>query len=335
MPELRHVIGRRRVPLITQQTRTECGLACLGMVASFHGRQTAYSELRSAATGNRGHTLSGLVLLADKVGLIPRPVRVSLAEIRKLHLPAILHWRLNHYVVLTKVARRCVRINDPATGQQRLTWDDLDKQFTGVALELNPRADWVSTSVDPPRRRVFLHGIRHLRNYLAAILILLVATQLLSIVPPVATQILVDEVVSRQDRSWFPAALAGLALVMLIAVILDGLRAWTALSTGTRLAIEMTQNVVAHLFCLPAQFVEQRHLGDVLSRLSSLAPIRRAITDDAVNGLVSLLVFADHTRCHVRVQRSFDNRLCCRGSGSELALSRTGAGNSPAVPTGS
>ena len=120
MPDLWHVTGRRRVPLITQQTRTECGIACLGMVAAFHGRQAAFTELRSAAAGDRGHTLSSLVLLADKVGLIPRPVRASLAEIRKLRLPAILHWRLNHYVVLTKVGRRSVRINDPAAGQQVL-----------------------------------------------------------------------------------------------------------------------------------------------------------------------------------------------------------------------
>ena len=290
MPEIWRAFGRRDVPMIAQQARAECGVACLGMVAAFHGRQTAFRELRSVTADGRGHTLADLVSLADRVGLIPRAVRLSLAEIRQLRLPAILHWRLNHYVVLTKVTRRRVYFNDPASGKRAITWSELDRQFTGIALELSPHANWVSVSDGPPPVRVLVRGIGHLRRYIFVILILLIVTQLLSIVPPVATQILIDEVVSQQDRSWFPSALAGLAVIMLFAVILDGFRAWTALYTGTRLAIDMTQSIVAHLLCLSASFVERRHLGDILSKLGSLTPIRRAITDDAVNGLVQLLV---------------------------------------------
>ena len=289
MPDALPPAGPGRVPLITQQARADCGIACLGMVAAFHGHRTAFHELRAAA-GDRGHTLADLVGLADRVGLIPRPVRASLPEIRKLRLPAILHWRLNHYVVLTKVGHRRVAVNDPATGRRKLTWADLDRRFTGIALEVSPRPDWSCTSADPPRLRHFVSGISHVRRYVLVILAMLVVTQLLGIVPPVATQILIDEVVTRQDRGWFPAALAGLAAVMIVTLVLDGFRGWTALYTGTRLSIDMTQNVVAHLLRLPAGFVESRHLGDVMSRLSSLAPIRRVITDDAVNALVQFLV---------------------------------------------
>ena len=77
-----------------------------------------------------------------------RAVRIDLEELAQLRRPAILHWELDHFVVLRSVGRRRVRIVDPAVGERSLRWSELSKSFTGVALELAPTI--TQTSAKPP-----------------------------------------------------------------------------------------------------------------------------------------------------------------------------------------
>src|SRR5690606_18731392 len=136
----------------------------------------------------------------------------------------------------------------------------------------------------------FLASCRRLGRYLALMLLLLVTIQVLALVPPVATQLLIDEVVLGQDVEWLYRALGGLALVLLITLLLDAMRRWIALYAGSVLAADSTFNVVRHLYNLPAQFLKNRHLGDLMSRLESLVPVRKAITETAVEAIVQVAV---------------------------------------------
>src|SRR5262245_59364948 len=95
----------RRAPVILQSEAAECGLACLAMVASFHGHRIDLATLRSRhAISLKGSTLADLMRLAGELKLAPRPLRVELSHLRELRLPCVLHVDFNHFVVLTRVA---------------------------------------------------------------------------------------------------------------------------------------------------------------------------------------------------------------------------------------
>src|ERR1700710_1923589 len=109
--------GRSRLASILQTEAAECGLACLAMVASYHGHRIDLNTLRRRhPISLKGVTLRGLIQVANQMHLTCRPLRFELQDIGLLSLPAVVHWDLNHFVVLKAVTGKGVVIHDPALG---------------------------------------------------------------------------------------------------------------------------------------------------------------------------------------------------------------------------
>ena len=291
MPE--RVSGmRRQVPIILQQENAECGATCLAMVAAYYGKHGCLDAIRKmpGAMG-RGATFRELLQLARQLRLMARPLRLAISDLHLLRLPAVLHWRMSHFVVLVRCGRHRYVIHDPALGRRKVGKAELDESFTGVALELTPERGFRRQSERGQMSLAdFAGSFRHLYRYLGLMLCLLLCTQVLALAPPVATQILIDELVLGQDRGWLYRALGGLALIMLTGVVLDGLRRRVSLFTGMNLAVDSSVSVMSHLFRLPAAFVDRRHPGDLMSKLDSLSPIRQALTEHVINSIVHCAV---------------------------------------------
>ena len=141
-----------------------------------------------------------------------------------------------------------------------------------------------------PSVRTLLRAFDGLGRYLALMLGLLLGAQLLALVPPVATQLLVDEVVLGQDRRWLYRVVAGVALVMVTIIIIETLRRRVALYTGMRLAADSTTMIVQHMLRLPVDAVQRRSVGDLMSRIDSLRPIRSALTETCINVIVQITI---------------------------------------------
>lgn len=124
---------------VIQSEAAECGLACLAMVAEAHELRIGLPELRQRfPLSLKGAKLSHLIHIARQLGFATRPLRLEMEDLGKLKLPCILHWDLNHFVVLAKVGRSKVTILDPAVGERKLSFAEVSAHFTGVALELTP-----------------------------------------------------------------------------------------------------------------------------------------------------------------------------------------------------
>ena len=258
------------------------------MVAAYHGKRIRLDDLRkSHGLHCRGATFKDLLLTAKHLQLTARPLRLAISELRHLRLPAVVHWRMNHFVVLVRIGRGRYLLHDPASGRRKVGRREFSESFTGVALELLPARGFRTQSKGNTLSFAdFAGSFRHLYRYLGLMFCLLLSTQVLALAPPIATQILIDELVLGQDREWLYRALGGLALIMLTGVMLDGLRRWISLFTGTNLAVDSSVCVMNHLFCLPAAFINSRHPGDLMSKLESLTPIRQALTDHVINSIV-------------------------------------------------
>src|SRR5690606_26091087 len=114
--------------IVLQSEQAECGLACIAMVAARHGQRHTLQELRrSHSLSLQGATLSRLIGLADRMGLLTRALRLEMHDLDKLAVPCILHWDLNHFVVLSKVSRSTATIVDPAFGERRLPLDEVSR----------------------------------------------------------------------------------------------------------------------------------------------------------------------------------------------------------------
>jgi ATP-binding cassette, subfamily B, bacterial CvaB/MchF/RaxB len=133
--------GARRTPFIGQNEASECGLACMAMIANHHGHRTDLGALRQRfVLSLKGATLKQVMAIAEQLGFSSRPLRGEIDDLGDLVLPAVLHWDLTHYVVLTRIERGFGKtryhIHDPAKGQLTLTRDELSRHFTGVILHV-------------------------------------------------------------------------------------------------------------------------------------------------------------------------------------------------------
>lgn len=276
------------VKVIQQAQAAECGLACLAMVADHHGHRTDLRELRQRfPLSLKGASLTQLVAIAQALGLQARALRLELADISKLRTPCLLHWDLNHFVVLVKTGRRRILLADPAVGERRLTLDDVSRHFTGVALELEPGAQFQARPAQPAVALSQLTGpIRGLWRSLGQVLLLSVALQVFVLLAPFYLQWVVDQALVSGDRALLAVLGLGFGLALLLQVGIGLLRGWAVVFLASRLGLQWMGNVFAHAMRLPMAFFETRHLGDVVSRMGAVQAIQRTLTTSFVEAVV-------------------------------------------------
>ncbi|WP_280152261.1 peptidase domain-containing ABC transporter [Piscinibacter sp. XHJ-5] len=280
--------GRRTTPLILQTEATECGLACLAMIAGHHGDQVDLATLRNDhPVSLKGATLAHLLQVASRMSLAARPVKVELEDLARLALPAVLHWDFNHYVVLVRMRGTRAVIHDPASGMRELDIAEVSRHFTGVCLEVAPAHEF---RPQVRRRRLsvldLLGRIRGVRATIAQILLMAAALELFAVLAPLYMQLVVDQAIVAQDRDLVVVLGTGFLLLVLAQVGISAARSWVVMVLGTTLNMQVVTDLFAHLVRLPLSFFEKRHLGDISSRFESLNAIQRTLTGSFIEAIV-------------------------------------------------
>ncbi|WP_374324692.1 peptidase domain-containing ABC transporter [Azonexus sp.] len=283
---------RRKLPLILQTEATECALACIAMVAGYHGLRTDLATLRRVfLVSIKGSTLGHLMQIAQSLKLTTRPVKLELEDLPQLRLPCILHWNFNHFVVLKAVERNTVTIHDPAFGLRKLSLDEVSGQFTGVALELWPNTEFKPVSFRQRiRLRDLLGHVTGLVRSLGQILLLAVSLEIFALVSPFFLQWVIDNVVVSGDRDLLTTLALGFGLLMLLQQGIGTLRSWVIMHMSTTLNLQWRANIFSHLLRLPVDYFEKRHLGDVVSRFGSIDVIQKTLTTAFVEGILDGLM---------------------------------------------
>lgn len=269
-----------KVRMILQSEAAECGLACLCMVASYHGQNRTLSELRRLfSVSMKGTNLKSIMEMADSLGLSARPLRLEVEELVELKTPCILHWDLTHFVVLVKATNKYIEINDPARGKLKLTYNEIDKSFTGVALELTPTPKFEKKEhIERVKLTDMWSSMRGLATFMWQLGGLALVVQLFAIVSPMLNQLIMDDAIVKGDLDLLSTIAIGMIILMLIKTAIGLIQSFVGLYLGTQLSFQMQSNLLRHALRLPVSWFEKRHLGDIMSRFGSLGPVQGFIT---------------------------------------------------------
>lgn len=278
---------QRPLPIILQTEAAECGLACLAMVLNRYGVVTDLAALRSRHTvALTGVTLATLSEIAEKEKLNTRGLRLELDELDQLRLPAILHWDMNHFVVLKSVSGRQVVLHDPAFGERRMSLDEVSQHFSGVALELWPNPGFQAR--EEKRRVKMADLVGQVSGFwpsLARILMLSLALEVFGLVSPLFMQWVLDHVVVSRDLQLLTTLAIGFAMLMLLQEGTSLLRSWLLMIINTSVGLQWKSNVFTHMTHLPLSYFQSRHLGDIVSRAGSVDEIQNTLTTAFVETL--------------------------------------------------
>jgi ATP-binding cassette subfamily B protein RaxB len=285
--------GRHRsLPMLLQTEGAECGLACLAMVAAAHGLDSDLPTLRRRfSVSMKGATMADLVRIAAQLRLNPRPLRAEMEHLPQLELPCILHWDLNHFVVLKRIVGGRALIHDPARGVRRMPMAEVSRHFTGIALELTPEADF-RPAVDRQSvsLRQLLGRVTGLKRSLAQIFLLALALEAFMLLSPFYLQWVVDGVLVSDDRDLLVTLGIGFGLLVLIQVAAGAIRSWAVLHLSSTLNLQWLSNVFAHLMRLPVAWFDRRNAGDVLSRFGAVQHIQQTLTTSFVEAVLDGLL---------------------------------------------
>ena len=286
-----------RIPIILQLTPTDCGAACLSMSLEHFGRKLPIEEVRAALAATRGVSGKQLLDAARNFGLRARGVKIEPDKLRFLPPGAILHWELNHFVVLESADRRELRIADPAVGHRRVPMVDVERMFTGVALLLEPAAQFLAEDKRPKTRMArYRRWIFGIPGYWSRILTGSLVLQLIALALPGVMGVVVDKVVPQQSYDLLELIAAGLLMAVGFQFLMGFLRSSLLLHLRTHIDLRMTLEFLEHLLDLPYAFFQQRSVGDIVMRLSSSAQIRDLLTSGAMaamlDGAMVLIYFA-------------------------------------------
>ena len=286
-PEL-NFSRQKRLPMIQAAEGAECGLACMAMIAQYHGHDVDLNGLRQRfSLSMSGASLRSIMGLADSLGFGTRALRIEISALGKIKLPAILHWDLDHFVVLKSVRGDKVTIHDPARGVKTYTPDALSKHLTGVVLEVAPAASFEKITARAPIKLTSLWSRLH-GFWPAAfqILGLSVALQVTAFLMPFQMQLVVDEAILRADQDLLTVIALGFGALLIIQALIEAIRAWALQVFGQLMSFQMTANLVRHLLQLRADWFEKRHVGDILSRMGSATAIQDVLTHGMISALI-------------------------------------------------
>lgn len=284
-------------PLILQYSQEDCGAACLASIAKSYGRTVSLTRTREAVgTGQLGTTLLGLRRGSEALGFFARSAVASediLPRLDSLPLPAVIHWRGKHWVVLYGKRGKRYVIGDPAVGVRYLSEEEFTEGWLDwVILLLEPDPTQFYNQVDDPASnagKVFLRLLPY-RGILLETFLCVTLIGLLSLASPFFIQILTDDVLVRGDTRLLLGIMLAVVTMYLVrsalGLVADNLIAHFAQRLELTFVLEFGQKILR----LPLTYYETRRSGEVVSRLRDIEEINRLVSEVVISLPSSILI---------------------------------------------
>ncbi|MBD3884481.1 ATP-binding cassette domain-containing protein [Phormidium tenue FACHB-886] len=290
-PLNRHLLDfLERYPWIEQQSSSDCGAACLGMICRYWGKQFPLYALREQANvGRSGASLKSLASAAETLGLSARPVRASLNRLAEQKNPWIAHWESDHYVVVYQVTAKRVILADPARGRRSLSREEFQHHWTGYALLIDPTERLQNTEIKQASLTRYLAALLPYRGLAVQVILVSLLIQVFGLVTPLFTQIILDQIVVQKSLSTLNVFALGLLLFSVWGICMGSVRQYLLSYFSNRLDLTLISGFIRHTLTLPLRFFESRRVGDILTRVQENQKIQRFLIGQVVLAWLNFL----------------------------------------------
>lgn len=281
---------KRKVPYIEQMEDSECGLACLAMILNFYSYRIRLSNLRDQyGSTSEGLTFFHLYSFAKEKKLNARGYKVGVEKVNEIPLPAIIHWKDTHFVVLEKISKDKFYIIDPAKGRRTLDIDSFSKYYSGNILFLEPSSEFTINNQKFTNNKILQH-IQTEKKFLFGILSVTLLIQALSVLVPMITKWFTDEILLQNYASSFSITGVIIGILFLSYILISVCRGWLLSLFQTRLDSSIMTAFMNTLFKLPLTFFENRNSGELLFRANSNIYIRQILSSTSISILIDVIL---------------------------------------------
>ena len=259
----------KNVPVIMQMEMVECGAASLGMILAYYKKWLPLEQLRKDCGVSRdGCSAKQLLLAGRSYGMDANAYKLDEDDLQEM-APVIIHWNFNHFVVYKGKKGNYHYMNDPGRGKVKVTQEEFDKAFTGIALAFKP-TEAFQRGGSRPSILGFIK--RRLKNTWAAAFFIFVTgvfSAIIGIVTPLFSQVFMDNILSGKNPDWFKPFMVAFLAVMGMNILTAWLKGIYMRKYNVAMAIDANSNFFWHVLRLPMDFFSQRYVGDLILRQRS------------------------------------------------------------------
>jgi ATP-binding cassette subfamily B protein len=287
-------------PFVKQPDAMDCGPACLKMVAGFYKKNFTLETIRKKCFITReGVSFLGLSEAADNLGFRTVGVRIPFEMlVENAPLPAIVHWKQKHFVVVIRIKNDKVWVADPAIGILKYTREEFtrnwastitDEKPAGLVLIIEPTPALNETEGEREKSG----GFRFLLKYFR--LLGLFLGSCIQLIIPFLTQSIIDIGLNNNDISFIYLVLFAQLALVIGRMTVEFIRGWLLLYIGTRVNVAVISGFLQKLMALPIAFFDTKLTGDILQRIDDNNRIEEFLTSASLSILFSffnLVVFS-------------------------------------------
>lgn len=283
--------NRVRTPTVLQMEAVECGAAALAIILAHYGRWVPLEELRIECGVSRdGSKASNIVRAARGYGLVSKGIRAEVDYALKLKPPFIVFWKFNHFLVVEGIKGQKIYLNDPALGPRTIDYDEFDKCFTGVVLEMVPNETFMKEGA----KQSVLKRLLPMAHGAESAFILVMLASLMLVLPgllmPTLIKSFIDKVLVSSMSEWIFPLVVGLVLAGLLNAALTWMQQHYLAKIQVKLAIASASRFFWHTLLLPVTFYTQRYVGDIASRFHSVTRIAEILSGQLSTNIVNMFV---------------------------------------------
>ena len=280
--------GIAKVPVVMQLEALECGAASLCMILAYFGKWIPLEQLRKECGVSRdGSNLRNIYLVARKYKLSTRAFQCSAEALRdEGTFPCIVFWNYNHFIVVDGFKGDKVYVNDPASGDYKMTVEEFKKSYSGICMLFEPEDDF-ETGGKP--ESILKYARERLKGTLPAITLVALTTLIAAFVgmfAPVFSRFFVDNILTGKYSDWSLHFLLLFGTLITFQIISLCIKALYLLKLQGKTAVVANTKFLWHILRLPVEFFEQRMAGDIIQRYAS----NQMIANTLINTFTPLLL---------------------------------------------
>ena len=278
---------RKKTPVILQRNKYDCGYACLAMLFSYGDTKISTNMLIKEGkyrAGRDGVTLLELKGISKNFNAELFVYKVDdikeFIHQKKLIEPIMIHWKNNHFIIITKIYNNKAEIIDPEVGISEISYEELMLHYTGYIATLKKKSR---------NKEVFIkekHYVKKLfklvvefKKYIYIVIFLSFLYQSLNLVFPFLTQFLIDTYTNNKlFNISIQTFIVSILTVFIIYFLLHLLRIFFITKTQLVINSAMTSKFIDKLFNLPLSFYDRNSAGDIASRINNITMIREIIS---------------------------------------------------------
>ncbi len=273
--------GVARVPVIMQLEMLECGAASLAMVMGYYEKWITLEQARvDCGVSRDGSSAKNIMQAAKSYGMEVHAYRLEPEDLlEEGPFPCIIHWGFNHFVVLDGFKKKKAVLNDPARGRVVVSWDEFDKNFTGVCMTIEPGEDFQPSG---RKKTVWDYTKERMAGTGIAINFVILTTTIISLltaIQPVFNRIFLDRLLTGENPDWLWPFVSVFSVFATIIVLMNWVNAIYGLKIQGKMSAVGSSSYLWKILRLPMQFFDQRLAGDLSERQATNASIAGSLVN--------------------------------------------------------